>query len=365
VKGLLIMARKTSGKRGISRWMAVGAVGAVAAAGIGLGSPAARAATGPSWSTVGPKAVGGTFSAVTSVQWGPGTTSEWAFASTAALTDNKGYPSVWSRTGTESWARTNLAGSAPGETFVSATAINNKDVLAFSTLPNGTSREWQFNGSTWKAVKTFDGVIGGASVTGPTNVWVFGSASASTQLGVYHYNGTTWTKVASTLHGGQGLSASDAWAYTGTTVAHWDGKSWTGTNLARLFPGRSPQIADVYDTDGTVYAIAESSAGAAVVLVYNGHSWALAGQVANLITLPNQVSSDGDGGVWFPLVNKGAGPSAEVGHYIRSVNKLTATALPTSATSITRVDRTFELIGGAVSSGKSDPAIYLALEYYN
>jgi hypothetical protein len=195
---------------------------------------------------------------------------------------------------------------------------------------------------------------------------VFGEANAAIPLGVYHYNGTTWTKVASTLGGGQGPSESSAWAYTGSTVAHWDGKSWTGTNLAGVIPGGSPRIVkvyDVYDTDGTVYAIAESSAGAAVVLVYDGHSWARAGQIANAIPQPNQVSDDGDGGVWFPLLNKGN--VVGVGHYTRSVKTLTVTGLPGAVASITRVDRTFELIGGSVSSGKSDPATYLSLEYYN
>jgi hypothetical protein len=355
------MARKVAGKHRISRWMAVGAVGAVAAAGIGLGSPAARAATGPSWSSAGPKAVSGLFSAVTSVQWGSGTTSEWAFASTASITKGKGYPSVWSRTGTESWAKTTLPGSAPGETFVSATAINNKDVLAFSSLPGGTGREWQFNGTTWKVIKTFDGVIGGASVTSPANVWVFGGANTAIPLGVYHYNGTTWTKVASTLGGGQGLSATSAWAYTGSSVAHYNGKSWTATNLASLIPGASPVIFDVYDTDGTLYAVAVSSAGD-TVLVYNGHSWARAGEIADASGVPNQVSSDGDGGIWF-LTYKAMQPV--VAHYTRSVKTLTATSLPGSVISISRVDDTFELVGGGVSSGKANPSLYAQLDYYN
>jgi hypothetical protein len=339
------------------------AAGAVAAAGIGLGSPAAHAATGPSWSSAGPKAVSGLFSAVTSVQWGPGTTSEWAFATTASITKGKGYPSVWSRTGTESWAKTTLPGSAPGEVFVSATAISNTDVLAFSTLPNGTSREWQFNGSTWKVIKTFDGVIGGASVTSPSDVWIFGSSAVSEQLGVWHYNGAAWTKVASTLHGGQGLSATSAWAYTGSSIAHWNGKSWTATNLASLIPSTStPVIFDVYDTDGTLYAVAAGSAGD-TVLVYNGHTWARAGTVTDSSGVPNQVSSDGDGGIWF-LTYRAMQPVAA--HYTRSVKTLTVSSLPgLGALSICRVDNTFELVGSDVSSGKANPSLYAQLDFYN
>jgi hypothetical protein len=358
------MARKVSAKSRISRWTVAGAAGAAVAAGIGLAASSAGAATGPSWSSAGPQAVSGTVSAVTSVQWGFGTTSEWAFVTTAFETDNTGYPSVWSRTGTESWAKQVLAGSAPGEQFVSATAISNKDVLAFSALPGGTGREWQFNGSTWKVIKTFSAPIGGASVTSPSNVWVFGRQTAGRPLGVYHFNGTTWTKAASTLGGGQGLSETSAWAYTGSTVAHWDGTSWTGTNLARLIPGSGPHIADVYDTDGTLYAVGESETGVAV-LIYNGHTWARAGEVDGVAADANQISSDGDGGIWVPVVDGASQGAAEILHYTRSVKELTVTKLPGSVLSITRVDNTFELAGGSVSSGKANPATYIELEYYN
>jgi hypothetical protein len=197
------------------------------------------------------------------VQYGGTKTSEWAFVSTAAETANKGFPSVYSRTNNASWAKDILPGSKPGETFVSATAITNKDILAFSAVPNGTGREWQFNGSTWMVIKAFNAPIGGASVTSASNVWVFGSPSAGPRLGVYHYNGRTWTKVASTL------------------------------------------------------------------------------------------------------VDAQASGSAAVGHYVRSVKRFGVTDLPGSILSIARVDRTFELAGGSIASGKANPATYAELEFYN
>jgi len=365
------MARKISKKRKISRRVAVGAVAVTAAAGIGLSALPASAATGPSWSSAGPADVSGTVSAVTSVQFGFGTTAEWAFVTTAYLTNFKGYPSVYSRTDNGSWAKATLPGSAPGEVFVSATAINNDDVLAFSTLPNNTGREWQFNGHTWRVIKAFTAPIGGASVTSASNVWVFGSPNPGTpHLGVYHYNGQTWTKVASTLDGGQGLSDGTAWAYTGGTVAHYNGKVWTGTNLAGLIPGSSPRIVDVYDTDGTMYAVGEGVVSkteqSIAVLIYNGHTWArVPGQIIAAAVVPNQISSDGDGGVWFPLIGATPHGSAAVVHYTRSVKKLSVTDLPGGILSITRVDLTFELAGGSVSSGKTNPATYAELEYYN
>jgi hypothetical protein len=358
------MARKGSSRQKVSKRIAISAVAATAAATVGLGSASvANAATGPSWGSVGRAGVSGTVSAVTSVQWGSGITGEWAFVTTAYETNYKGYPSVYSRIINGSWAKATLPGSEPGEVFVSATAINNKDVLAFSTVPNRTGREWQFNGSSWKVIKTFNAPIGGASVTSASNVWVFGSPVSSDHLGVYHYNGKTWTKVASTLNGGQGLTESSAWAYTGSTVAHYNGKAWTGTNLARLIPGSSPHIADVYDTDGTMYAVGESQTGV-VLLTYNGHTWAKAGAVAGVAAVANQISSDGDGGIWFPVVVGTKQGAAAVVQYIRSVKKVTVTSLPGSILSITRVENTFELAGGSIPSGTANPATYAELEFH-
>jgi hypothetical protein len=358
------MGRRSFGKSRLSRWTAAGAVGAAVAAGIGLVPAAASAATGPSWSVVGPAAVSGTFSAVTSLQYGNSITTKWAFATTADETNFAGYPSVWSQTGTASWARQDLSGAAPGEVFVSATAISPTDVLAFSALPGGTGREWQFNGNTWKVVKSFDAPIGGASVTGPANVWVFGGASALKQLGVYHYNGATWTKVASTLDGGQSLTGSDTYAYTGATIARWNGKTWTGTSLAGLIPGKNPRLVAVYYKFGTVWAVGQSASGV-VILGYNGHAWAKVGAVSGVIANANQISSDGGGGVWVPVVKQANQGASEVIHYIGSVKKLTVTPLTGQVGAITRVDGTFELIGGSVPSGKGSPSTYLELEYYN
>ena len=363
------MARKVISRRTVARRVAIGAAAATVAVGIGLGVPSANAATGPSWSSVGRAGVSGTVTAVTSVQYPVNKTGEWAFVSTAYITNFKGYPSVYSRTNSESWAKATLPGSEPGEVFVSATAISNQDVLAFSAVPNGTGREWQFNGSTWRVIKTFPAPIGGASVTSASNVWVFGSATAARPLGVYHYNGRTWTKVASTLSGGQGLSGSTAWAYTGSTVARYNGKAWTGTNLASLIPGSAPRIIDVYDTDGTLYAVGEGVVSkteqSIAVLVNNGRAWTRAGAVIAAAGVPNQISGDGDGGIWFPVTDVADSGSAAVVHWTRSVKRLSVTKLPGEIDSIARVDLTFELAGGSVASGKVNPATYAELEFYN
>ena len=325
---------------------------------------AASSATGPSWSTVGPTTVSGSFSAVTSLHYGNSITTKWAFATTAYETNFKGYPSVWSQTGTASWARQNLAGSAPGEVFVSAPAISPTDVLAFSALPGGTGREWQFNGSTWKVIKSFDAPIGGASVTSATNVWVFGSAATAEQLGVWHYDGSTWTKVASTLHGGLSLNGNSTYAYTGTTLAHWDGKTWAPTSLASLIPGQNPRLIAVNDKFSTLYAVGQSDSGVAI-LSYRGHTWVREAAVSGVIANANQVASDGDGGIWLPVTKRGNQSASGVIHYISPVSKLTVTALPGTVGAISPVDATYELIGGSIPSGTANPSTYTELEYYS
>ena len=358
------MARKVSNGRKISKRLVLGAVATATAAGVGLGSAVtAQAATGPFWAPAGPSAVSGAVTATASVHYAGSKTGEWAFVTTAFETNFKGFPSVYSRTNNESWGKATLPGSAPGEVFVSATAINNKDVLAFSNLPNNTGREWQFTGSTWKVIKTFDAPIGNASVTSATNVWVAGSAAASAQLGVLHYNGTTWSKSASTLHGVQGLSGSNVWAYTGTTVAHFNGTAWTGTNLASLIPGSSPRIVDVYDTDGTVYVVGNGGTST-VILAFNGKSWAKVGSAANAQALSNEVIADGDSGIWF-LASAGGSGASEAVHYTRSVKTVGVSELPGKMMAITRVNSTNALAGGSVPSGKVNPATFAALEFYN
>jgi hypothetical protein len=357
------MARKGFNRRKVSQRLAMTALATAAATGIGLStSAAANAAAGPSWVPVSPSAVSGAVTATASVHFGGNKTAEWAFVTTSFETNGKGYPSVYSRVNSGSWAKTALPGSGAGEVFVSATAINNTSLLAFSNLANGTGREWQFNGSAWKVIKTFSAPIGNASVTSPADVWVAGTVGGTDQLGVYHYNGATWTKLASTLHGVQGLSGSSAWAYTGSTVASYNGATWKGTNLASLIGGSAPRITDVYSVNGTLYAVADNG-GTTVILDFNAKGWAKVGQAASTDPLSNEISSDGDGGIWFLAAKHGE--ASEAVHYTSSVKTVTVSGLPGKVMAITRVNNTNELAGGFMASGKANPAEYAELEYYN
>lgn len=350
---------------------AAGAAAAVAALGLGLGTVGTANAATPTWTSVGPTGVSGEITAVATVPYGGGRLGQWAFQSTANE-DPHGYPSVYSRSDNENWAKTGLSGSKPGEVFVAAGAISNTRVLAFSNLRGAGGRVWEFSGGTWHVIHTFGAQIGGAKVLSATNVFVFGNTSGAGALGVWHYNGTAWTRIAATLQGSSADSSVNAWGYSGTTIGHWNGSKWTGTNVASLLPAKisqnAPYIVSVIKKDSqTAFAVATGGAhnygGPIVVLYYNGRTWSRVGTYTGLgIPGANLVSLDrfgGSVGLWIPLYEPN-GPSVLL-HY--SNGTFTKATLPAPATdpsstinAITQIPHTSEqLAGGYVDTTSGQP----------
>lgn len=365
-EGMQAMARKS---------LKAAAAGAAAAASIGLGAAAASAAVSPAWHSVGRAGVSGTVTALTAVTH-IGKTGEWAFVATS-----NGYPSVYSRSGSQSWAKTTLPGSKAGEAFVAATAISPTHVLAFTRLAGAGGRVWQFNGKNWTVIKTFNAQIGAASVLNGNDVYVFGvipKPGAGT-LGVWHYDGHTWQQIASTLQVGSAVSATNAWAVSGTMVAHFNGTKWTGTNLAKLLPAKTrlnnPHLANVIATSAvTAYAIGtggtQTTGGPVVVLQYNGHTWSKVAQYSLGAPAP-QASTDGHGGLWIPV--GGASTPLVMLHYVNGSYRLANVSLPVSATkpgstinSITRIPGTTqEIAGGSSPNAGGNPPTFADILLYS
>jgi hypothetical protein len=67
---------------------------------------------------------------------------------------------------------------------------------------------------------------------------VFGQPGIIEQLGAWHYNGHTWSRVAKNIDGGSALAPNDVWAFSGTNVTHWNGRTWASTS-----PGSTAQNA--------------------------------------------------------------------------------------------------------------------------
>jgi hypothetical protein len=327
----------------------------------GAASAWALAATsaGPSWHLVKQVHSGGTgdFTAVVAV----GKNGGWGFNGIST-------PTAWRRSG-GSWTQVSFPGRS-GEEVVAAGASSATNVWAFTD--GGTSaRALRWNGSRWSAQKSFAGLIGGAVVLSPSDVWVFGEpVFPGSGLGTWHYNGHTWAKVASGhgLEGGSGLSAGSIWAFGGTDVAHWNGHTWARTSVAALLPAKQelndPAVVGIdAQSAGSVYAIGsgnlEDEGGPTVVLHYNGHSWAKVAQGSfGVGTSPlQQVASDGHGGLWIPMPAEGAEPSYLV-HY--AAGKLTAAALPTgprkiSVESVALIPGTVQLLAGGFTHASDNP----------
>jgi type IV secretory pathway VirB2 component (pilin) len=243
----------------------------------------------------------GGFTAVIAV----GRTGGWAF--------NQGpVPTAWRRSGS-TWTQVPFPGQA-NEVVVAAGATSPTNVWAF-TAGGAQSRALRWNGHTWTVQRSFAQQIGGAVVINSSDIWVFGQPYfPGTGLGAWHYNGRTWSRVASGhgLQGGSALSANNIWAVDGSDIAHWNGSSWSRTSVSHLLPARQalngPLLTGIFaESAHSVYAIGngglEDEGGPLVILHWNGKQWSkVAEGNFGFGTQPlQQASPDGRGGLLLPM----------------------------------------------------------------
>lgn len=347
----------------------------LAAAGLAAGTAACpalaagnTATAAPAWKVV--KTVpGGDFTAVVAT----GRSGGWAFGTVTP--GNNPEPTAWRRSGS-SWTKVAFPG-ARNETVIAAEATSASDVWAFTT-GGSRSRVLHWNGRSWSVARTFSLPIGGAAVISARDVWVFGQPSfpsSSTGFGTWHYDGRTWTHVASGhgLEGGSGLSGRDVWSFDGTDVAHWNGSAWSRTSVARLLPARQnthlndPAVTGIYEQSaGSVYATGngntEDDGGPLVLLHWNGRSWSkVAGGRFGFDVQPVQpIVSDGHSGLWIPMAGPVGGTDAHLLHY--SGGRLTTATVPggpsrTSIGTIARVPGTAEVLAGGLTHAASNAGL--------
>ena len=342
----------------VSARLGVRAVMTAAAGLVAVGALlAAPASAGTSWHIVKQVASGpnGVFTAVTAV----GRNGGWAFDGTSNAT-------AWERNGS-TWTHVRFP-SQNNERVVAAGASSATNVWAF-TSDSGKSRALRWNGQTWTVARTFPRLIGGAVVLGSSDVWVFGQPYyPGAGLGAWHFNGGTWSQVASGhgLEGGSGLSASDIWAFQGADVAHWNGSSWSRTSVASLLPAKqllnNPALTGIYEQSShSVYAIAngqrQDEGGPLVVLHWNGSGWSkVAGGNFGFGTL-QQFSSDGHGGLWLPMPGF-AGQKSYLLHY--TGGRLIQASLPGGPDKITvlavvLVPGTTDVLGAGDTHASANP----------
>ena len=287
-----------------------------------------------------------------------GKTTGWAFDSLSA-------PTAWERSGS-TWTKVAFPGKS-NEYVVSAGATSPSNVWAFTdSFPPGASQALRWNGHKWSVVATFPGEIGGTSVVAGNDVWVFGYGY-SNGLGVWHYNGNTWSQVGKNLGGGSALSASDVWAYSTTSVAHWNGHTWASTSVKSLLPRKeflnNPAVTGIIALSASnVYAIGngntQDGGGPVVVLHYDGHKWArVAKGNFDSYGTGQQISSDGSGGLWLPMPGASGAPSSMV-HY--AAGQLTQVPLPVSGQklrigSVANVPGTTQELAGGDTHAANNP----------
>ena len=348
-----------------------------AAALLSLGAGVANAATAqaaPAWRSVGiGNGARGEITAVTSVTYSGGKVAEFAFAFDGVT------PSLYARSGNESWALDGIPVAKAGERVVSAKAIGPNEVLVFTRTRDGRSRVLKMVGHsarqgggitywrTWTVLHTFGAEIGSASVLSASNIWVFGtSANGGGHLGVWHFNGKSWTRVASGYADGSAQSSKSVWAASGRTLEHWNGAAWTATSIAGLVPKPGATVSTIYTGDGnSPYAVVSenpTSSGPVLVLEYNGHAWKRVASYPTGRAAEGAAAADGASGLWFS-VNRGAGKAGVLLHYDNHAHTLTVAAVPglndslgSAINSITQVGATKELAGGYIIKPTGDPS---------
>jgi hypothetical protein len=307
-----------------------------------------------------------------------GSTTGFAFDGIGA----PGGETAWERTGRTgaTWKEVPFPGKT-NEDVAYAAASSPTNVWAFgNNLFNG-SRVLRWTGSKFAVVKTFGGSITAASVLGPRDVWVYGlpTGGGVPAIGVWHYNGRTWSQIGKNISGGSALNDHDVWAYTATSVEHWNGRTWTATPVSRLLPPRDPhglsdpQVVGILAlSDSNVYAIGngnlQDEGGPVVVLHFNGHKWSgLATGQFGYGPGFQQFSSDGGGGLWLAMEGSAGGTSFLV-HY--AGGRLTKAAVNPATVTIQSLSRipgsTRQLAGGFThASGNRGANVIAALWQYS
>jgi hypothetical protein len=273
----------------------------------------------------------------------------WAFASTLAR------PVAWRLTGRR-WTAVPFPGQA-GDLVTAAAASAPGNVWAFTARPGGAGRALRWNGHRWAAVRRFSQAIGDAVVLGPADVWVFGQPLSPGHLGTWHYNGRTWRRypAASALTGGSALGPDSIWAVGGKAAAHWNGRGWSSTSLARVLPRNTqfcrPSADQVLARSATdVWAVGaghcQDERGPFYLLHFDGSRWRLVDRSARYGE-PTEVVPDGSGGLWIPAVAGFPGTFTML-HY--SHGHLRPAVLPLPATRLA-VGAVAHAAGSAVTFG--------------
>jgi hypothetical protein len=200
-------------------------------------------------------------------------------------------------------AKSTLGLKAPDGTFYSVAATSPGNAWAVGFIPGSDSQASliaRWNGKAWKRVSSPNPgpegtILTGVTATSATNAWAVGSTGAQKTV-IEHWNGKSWARVASPSPGTYdqlwavtATSASNAWAVgmtqntkdaeeLHTLILHWNGKTWS--QVASPTPtGLGVQLYGVKATSATNawavgYSAVYSEGFKSLILHWNGKVWA-------------------------------------------------------------------------------------------
>jgi hypothetical protein len=228
--------------------------------------------------------------------WAVGTSSD------AALQIYQPLIAHWNGT---AWSRSAAPKSDSSAQLRAVTAPSADDAwILGGTCDNGCPLILHWNGTAWANVTApTDLSLLGITATPGGDAWAAGYVCVDSCGGmatvIYRWNGTKWVRSASpnpgtsdVLFGVNAVSADDAWAvgdsctdigcnHEQALILHWNGKTWS--RVASPSPGPDSSLASVAGTSGSnAWAVGSScnSSGldcAALILHWNGKTWAAVG----------------------------------------------------------------------------------------
>jgi hypothetical protein len=330
----------------------------------------ARAADTPAWHIIdkvhyGSAANASGYSSVIA----PAKNDAWVFGGT-----NPGGPSSptaerWNGQRWESWP---LPAGLNGF-ILAAAASSPNDIWAAGA---GWVLHW--NGVKWAIAKTWSqgGEITSVAAISRSDVWVFGSStfSGEASLGTWHYNGHTWVRAAGTsgLYRASAVSQDDIWAITvsphGGSVVHYTDAAWKDVPAADAALAKT-QLDDVLAASrDNVWVSGTSPVNAAdghlVLAHWNGRSWKRF-TAPWLVEQPERFATDGQGGIWIPVVTGVDRPAMWILHLSRT-GAWTRTQIPDGSDTgvgvgdLTLIPGTTTLwgTGGLLTTAGGDAAIW-------
>lgn len=213
-----------------------------------------------------------------SVMVGTGQDQAWVFGGT-----NPGGPSAPVATLWNGGATATASLPAGLTSFISdASAASSSDVWAASQYGRYLLH---FDGVRWRVARHWQqGQVTGVTAVTPSDVWVFGTtADGTSDIGTWHYDGTSWQRVpglAGSIVRASALTPRDIWAIAASpasySVVRFDGTNWqqvpTGSALD------SVQVRDILAISSSdVWVLGDKTdAGGGVRLVllhWNGAGW--------------------------------------------------------------------------------------------